>query len=385
MTKYKDIEIREVTDKKGIAVFMQFRYDLYRDDPNDVPYLWFDEERTLRSDCNAAFEDCDAAYFLAYRDGKVVGRVAAIINRKANAHWNRSVVRFGWFDFVDDYDVSEALIRTVEQWGKDRGMTQIVGPMGFTDTDREGMLVEGFDTLATMYANHNYAYYPKHIEHYGGFKKDNDYVEVLVKVPEKVPEKIAKVAAVVEKRFNLHVHKLTRRELLREGYGREVFSMLNKTYKDLYGFAELNQHKIDQLVNQYIKIADLNLVSVIVDGNDNDKMVGFGITFPSLSKAMQKTRNGRLLPLGWAHLLNAIYWHRADTVDMLLIGVLPEYRQKGANALIFKDLVNQYIRYGFKWAQAMPQMETNRGILSNWEYFDTCVNKRLRCYAKEIE
>lgn len=378
------IEIKEVCNKKDLARFMQFRYDLYRDDPNDVPYLWFDEERTLRRDHNAAFEDSDASYFLAYKDGKVVGRVAAIINRKANARWGHDTVRFGWFDFIDDYEVSGALLRTVEQWGKERGMNHLVGPMGFTDTDREGMLIEGFDTLATMYANHNYAYYPKHIEHYGGFAKDNDYVEVLVRVPEKVPEKISKVAKVVEQRFNLHVHKLTRKELMKEGYGREVFSMLNKTYKDLYGFAELNEHKIDQLVEQYIKIADLNLVSIIVDGNDNNKMVGFGITFPSLSKAMKKTRNGRLLPFGWARLLDAIYWHHADTVDMLLIGVLPEYRQKGANALIFNDLVNQYIRYGFKWAQAMPQMETNHNVLSNWEYFDAHVNKRLRCFAKDI-
>ena len=378
------IEIKEVCNKKDLARFMQFRYDLYRDDPNDVPYLWFDEERTLRRDRNAAFEDCDASYFLAYKDGKVVGRVAAIINRKANARWGHDTVRFGWFDFIDDYEVSGALLRTVEQWGKERGMNHLVGPMGFTDTDREGMLIEGFDTLATMYANHNYAYYPKHIEHYGGFAKDNDYVEVLVRVPEKVPEKISKVAKVVEQRFNLHVHKLTRKELMKEGYGREVFSMLNKTYKDLYGFAELNEHNIDQLVEQYIKIADLNLVSIIVDGNDNNKMVGFGITFPSLSKAMKKTRNGRLLPFGWARLLDAIYWHHADTVDMLLIGVLPEYRQKGANALIFNDLVNQYIRYGFKWAQAMPQMETNHNVLSNWEYFDAHVNKRLRCFAKDI-
>ena len=378
------IEIKEVCNKKDLARFMQFRYDLYRDDPNDVPYLWFDEVRTLRRDRNAAFEDCDASYFLAYKEGKVVGRVAAIINRKANARWGHDTVRFGWFDFVDDYEVSGALLRTVEQWGKERGMNHLVGPMGFTDTDREGMLIEGFDTLATMYANHNYAYYPKHIEHYGGFAKDNDYVEVLVRVPEKVPEKISKVAKVVEQRFNLHVHKLTRKELMKEGYGREVFSMLNKTYKDLYGFAELNEHKIDQLVEQYIKIADLNLVSIIVDGNDNNKMVGFGITFPSLSKAMRKTRNGRLFPFGWARLLDAIYWHHADTVDMLLIGVLPEYRQKGANALIFNDLVNQYIRYGFKWAQAMPQMETNHNVLSNWEYFDAHVNKRLRCFAKDI-
>ena len=192
------------------------------------------------------------------------------------------------------------------------------------------------------------------------------------------------VAKVAEERYHLKVHKLTRKELLREGYGREVFDMLNVTYKDLYGFAELGKKKVDQLVQQYIRIADLNLVSIVVDSERDNKMVGFGITFPSLSKAMRKTSGGRLLPFGWWHLLNAIYWHRDDTVDMLLLGVLPEYRAKGANAVIFNDLIQQYIRYGFKWAQAMPQMETNHNVLSNWEYFDAHINKRLRCFVKEI-
>lgn len=380
----QDIEIRKVENRKDLNTFIQFRYDLYRDDPYDVPYLHFDEMNTLRHDRNASFEDCEADYFLAYRDGKVVGRVAAIINRKANEQWNTQAVRFGWFDFIDDLSVSKALLHTVEEWGKERGMKKMIGPMGFADTDREGMLVDGFDTLATMYANHNYPYYPKHIEKIGGFLKDNDYVQTMVKVPEQIPEKFARVAEMVAKRHHLAVHKLTRKELMRDGYGREIFSMLNKTYHDLYGFSALSEKKIDQLVEQYIKIADLNLVSVIVDTSCNNKMVGFGITFPSLSLAMKKTRDGRLLPFGWFHLLNAIYHHRADTVDMLLIGVLPEYRAKGANAMIFCDLITQYIKYGFKWAQAMQQMETNNNILSNWQYFDAIIHRRLRCYVKDL-
>jgi hypothetical protein len=218
----------------------------------------------------------------------------------------------------------------------------------------------------------------------GGFAKDNDYVQTMVKVPEKVPEKILRVAQMVEKRHHLAIHKLTRKELLRQGYGREIFSMLNNTYHNLYEFAPLSERKIDQLVEQYIKIADLNLVSVVVDTTQNDKMVGFGITFPSLSEAMKKTRDGRLFPFGWYHLLNAIYRHRSDTVDMLLLGVLPEYRAKGANAMIFCDLVSQYIRYGFKWAQAMQQMETNSNVLSNWNYFDSYIHRRLRCYKKQL-
>ena len=378
------ITIKKIEDLKGLRDFIQFRYDLYRDDPNDVPYLYSDEEFTLRHDKNASFDDCEADYFMAYRDGKPVGRVAAIINRKANERWQTKSVRFGWFDFIDDIEVSKALLDTVAQWGRERGMDKMIGPMGFADTDREGMLIEGFGEYSTAYANYNYDYYPRHIEQIGGFEKDNDWVQCQVKVPERVPEKFGKVAEMVSRRYNLKVHKLSRKELLKEGYGREVFQMLNICYGNLYGFASLGERKVDQLVDQYIRIADLNLVSIIVDGNLNNKMVGFGITFPSLSKAQRKLKNGKLLPFGWIGMLDAIKWHHADTVDMLLIGVMPEYRGKGANALIFTDLIQQYIRYGFKWAEAMPQMETNEHMLGQWQYLETNYHRRLRSYKKTL-
>ena len=377
------IHIEKVTNRKGLLKFIQFRYDLYKDDPNDVPYLFFDEVNTLDKRKNASFEQCEADYFIAYKDGKAVGRVAAIINFDANKRWEKKVVRYGWFDFIDDLEVSEALLKTVEEWGRERGMTKMTGPMGFADTDREGMLIEGFEEYGTMYASYNYPYYPRHMEQMG-FQKDNDYVQCRVKVPEKVPEKFAKLAQMVEKRYNLHVHKLTRHELLKQGYGRRVFKMLNTTYNNLYGFAPLTDNKVDQLVDQYIRIADMNLISVIMDGNENDKMVGFGITFPSLTDAMRKSHNGRLLPFTWWRLLDAIRWHHADTVDMLLIGVLPEYRGKGANALIFNDLIQQYQAYGFKWAEAMPQMETNEHMLGQWQYLEADYHRRLRCYSKQI-
>ncbi len=377
------IHIEKVTNRKGLLKFIQFRYDLYKDDPNDVPYLFFDEVNNLDKRKNASFEQCEADYFIAYKDGKTVGRVAAIINFDANKRWDKKVVRYGWFDFIDDIEVSTALLKTVEDWGRERGMTKMTGPMGFADTDREGMLIEGFEEYGTMYASYNYPYYPKHMEQLG-FQKDNDYVQCRVKVPEKVPEKFAKLAQMVEKRYNLHVHKLTRNELMKQGYGRKVFKMLNTTYNNLYGFAPLTDNKVDQLVEQYIRIADMNLISVIMDGNENDKMVGFGITFPSLTYAMRKSRNGRLLPLTWWRLLDAIKWHHADTVDMLLIGVLPEYRSKGANALIFNDLIRQYQAYGFKWAEAMPQMETNEHMLGQWQYLEADYHRRLRCFSKMI-
>lgn len=377
------IHIEKVTNRKGLLKFIQFRYDLYKDDPNDVPYLFFDEVNNLDKRKNASFEQCEADYFIAYKDGKAVGRVAAIINFDANKRWDKKVVRYGWFDFIDDIEVSTALLKTVEDWGRERGMTKMTGHMGFADTDREGMLIEGFEEYGTMYASYNYPYYPKHMEQLG-FQKDNDYVQCRVKVPEKVPEKFAKLAQMVEKRYNLHVHKLTRNELMKQGYGRKVFKMLNTTYNNLYGFAPLTDNKVHQLVEQYIRIADMNLISVIMDGNENDKMVGFGITFPSLTYAMRKSRNGRLLPLTWWRLLDAIKWHRADTVDMLLIGVLPEYRSKGANALIFNDLIRQYQAYGFKWAEAMPQMETNEHMLGQWQYLEADYHRRLRCFSKML-
>ena len=376
------IKIRKVNTKKELKLFIQFYYDLYRGNENAVPFLYSDEMATLRRDKNPSFECCEAQYFLAYKDEKIVGRVAAIINRRANERWNCHQVRFGWFDFIDDMEVSTALLNAVEEWGRERGMTEIAGPLGFIDTDREGMLVEGFDDLSTMYVNYNYPYYPKHMEQMGGFRKDNDYLECKVKVPEVVPDKFAKITEMVRKRFGLRVHKFTRQELIREGYGHEVFRLLNATYKDLYGFSELSETQVDKLVNDYIKIADLNLVTAIMDG---DKMVGFGITFPSFSRALQKTRDGRFLPFGWWHLLKILKWHKTPIVDLLLIGVLPEYRSKGANALIFDDLIRQFQRYGFEWAETGPQMETNEGVLSQWQYLESKVVRRHRCYRKELK
>lgn len=375
------VEIRKVTTKRELKQFIEFYYDLYRGSKQAVPYLYFDEMATLRREKNPSFECCEADYFLALRDNKVVGRVAAIINRRANEQWHGRQVRFGWFDFIDDQEVSAALLGAVEEWGRQRGMTEMAGPLGFIDTDREGMLIDGFDELSTMYVNYNYPYYPKHIEAIGGFRKDNDYVELRIKVPEDENHKFHKIAQMVEKRYGLSVHKFTRHELIDEGMGREVFRLLNATYKDLYGFSQLSHQQIDKLVNDYIKIADLNLVTAVMDG---DSMVGFGITFSSLSRALQKTRNGRLWPFGWWHVLQILKRHRTDTVDLLLIGVLPEYRSKGANALIFDDLIHQYQRYGFSWAVTGPQMESNEGVLAQWQYLDSEIVRRHRCYRKEL-
>ena len=376
------IEIIPVTSRKELKQFVQFFYDLYRGNDYAVPYLFSDEMSTLRHDKNTSFECCESQYFMAFKDGQLVGRVAAIINNRANERWDRKQVRFSWFDFVDDQEVSAALLKAVEDWGRSKGMTEIAGPIGFIDTDREGMLVDGFDKLSTMYINYNHPYYPQHMEQMEGYEKANDWVELRVKVPEVVPDKFAKITEMVRKRYGLCVHKFTRKELVADGWGKRIFDLLNETYKDLYGFSHLSDHQIGQLVNDYIKIADLNLVTGIMDG---DKLVGFGITFPSFSRALQKTRDGRYLPFGWWHLLKILKWHKTDTVDLLLIGVLPEYRSKGANALIFDDLIRQFQAYGFDWAETGPQMETNEGVLSQWQYLESTQHRRHRCYRKELK
>ncbi len=376
------IEIKPVTTRQELQQFVQFYYDLYRNNDCAVPYLYSEEMSTLRHDKNTSFECCESQYFMAFKDGQLVGRVAAIINNRANERWDRKQVRFSWFDFVDDQEVSTALLQAVEGWGRSKGMTEIAGPLGFIDTDREGMLVDGFDKLSTMYINYNHPYYPQHMEQMEGYEKANDWVELRVKVPEVVPEKFAKITEMVRKRYGLRVHKFSRKELIDGGWGKRIFDLLNETYKDLYGFSQLSDHQIGQLVNDYIKIADLNLVTGVMDG---DKLVGFGITFPSFSRALQKTHDGRFLPFGWWHLLKILKWHKTDTVDLLLIGVLPEYRSKGANALIFDDLIRQFQRYGFDWAETGPQMETNEGVLSQWQYLESTQHRRHRCYRKELK
>lgn len=384
MSSRSDIQVVEVTTSKQRKAFVDFFYDLYRDSPYAVPYLYLAEKLTLKPGSNPAFEFCEAQCFLAYNDGKVVGRVAAIINHRANDYWKREMARFGWFDFVDDPKVSEALLLAVEKWGKGKGMTEIAGPFGFEDMDREGMLVDGFDELSSMYVNYNYPYYPKHMDRLG-YRKDNDYVEYRIKVPEVTPKKFARTAKLIKTRYHLEERKFSHREMTKGGRARELFNILNITYGNLYGYSQLSTEQIDTITNNYIKLADLNLVTCVVDTEKDDKMVGFGVSFPSFSEALRHTRNGHLLPFGWWHLLKVMKWHKTPTVDLLLIGVLPEYRVKGANAIIFNDLISWYRRYGFKYAVTGPQMETNKGVLSQWQYLESEEIRRHRIYVKDIK
>lgn len=378
------VQIKRVETKKDLKAFIECHYDLYEGNQYDAPNLYSDELNTLSKDKNAAFDFCEAEYFLALKEGKVVGRVAAIINNKANEKWDKKDVRFGWIDFIDDIEVSKALLKAVEDYGREKGMTSVVGPLGFTDMDPEGMLTWGFDQLGTMATIYNYDYYPKHMEKLGGWEKDNDYVEYRLDVPETAPEKYTKIAEMVEKRYNLHARKLTKKEIFEGGYGKKLFDLINVTYSHLYGFSELSERQIDQYVKMYFPLADLDLITVVEDGNKNNQLVGLAITIPSLTRALQKCHRGRLFPFGWWHLLRAIKFHKTEVVDLLLIGVLPEYRSKGANSLVFADLIPRYVKYGFKWGETHVEMETNESVQSQWGPLDPTMHKKRRCYRKAI-
>lgn len=380
-----EIKIKRVKSKDDLRTFIDFHYDLYAGNAYDAPNLFSDEMSTLSHKSNAAFEFCDAAYFLAYEGDRLVGRVAAIINHKANERWGQERVRFGWIDFVDDRRVSAALLQAVEDYGREKGMKEVVGPLGFTDLDPEGMLIEGFDQLGTMATIYNYPYYPKHLEAIEGFTVEATYVEHKLIVPDAVPDKYARVAAMVTKRYGLRVRKITRSEVLHTDIGEQIFNLINDTYKDLYGYSELSEKQVRQYVKMYLPMADLNLITLIEDTTSNNKLVGVGITIPSLSRALQKCRRGRLLPFGWWHVIRAIKCHKTKVVDLLLVGVLPEYRSKGANSILFADLIPRYIKYGFEWGESHVALSTNHNSLSQWEALNPIVHKRRYCYLKTIE
>lgn len=379
------IEIRKVETKKDLTRFIDLHYDLYKGNEYDAPNLFMDDMNTLRKDKNAAFDFCEAEYFLCYKDDKLVGRVAAIINHNANKKWDRKEVRFGWIDFIDDIEVSGALLNAVEEWGRSKGMTQVVGPLGFTDMDPEGMLTDGFDQLGTMTTPYNYPYYPEHMVKLGGWEKDNDYIECKLPIPKEVPEKYAKIAKMIQTRYGLQVKKIkNRKEVYEGGYGKKIFDLINICYKDLYGYSELTERQIDQYVEMYLGFVDYNIITLIEDTTCDNKLVGIGITIPSLTKALQKCRKGRLFPFGWWHILRALKFHKTKVVDCLLVGVLPEYRKKGANALLFSDLIPRFVEYGWEWGETQVEMETNTAVQSQWSELDVTVHKRRRIYKKPI-
>ena len=374
------IEIKELAPSKAnMKKFVKFERDLYKGNPYYVPPLLSSELDNLIPERNPAFDFCDACYFMAYDDGKPVGRIAVMINRQVNKLCGEKIARFGFIDFIDNPEVAEKLLRAAEDWARKQGMKKIVGPLGFTDLDREGTLVEGFDELSTMATIYNYPYYQEHIEK-AGYTKDSDWLEFLMDVPEGIPEKYNRIADIVKKKYGLKVVKYSDRKRIKKEYGHALFNLINEAYKDLYQYSPLTDRQIDKYIDDYLNLLNLDLLTLIVD--KERKLVGVGISLPSMSRALQKS-GGKMFPFGWYHLLKGLKGVN-DRVDLLLVAVTPQYQNKGVNALLFQDLIPQFIKYGYRFAESNPEMETNSKVQSQWEYFNYRQHRRRRSFYKDL-
>ena len=371
------IDIKEVTSLKDLKRFVNFPYGLYSENKYWVPPLRFDEINTLREDKNPAFEFCKSKYWLAYKNGEIAGRIAGIINERYIEKWGNKYARFGWVDFIDDQEVSDALFTAFEKWAEDNGMTAVHGPLGFTDLDYEGTLIEGFEELGTMATIYNFPYYSEYIENFG-YKKDVDWVEYEVKVPDVFPEKVERIAKIVAQRYKLKILKVKKsKELL--PYAEDIFNLLNDAYKELYGVVELTEKQIKMYIKQYFSFIKTEFNPIVLDSDG--KIAAFAITMPSLSKALQKSR-GKLFPLGFIHLLKAL--RKNDLVDFYLVGVRPDLQGKGVNSLLIYELYDIYKKHNILKAETNPELEENRKVREQWKFFENRQHKRRRCFIKQL-
>ena len=374
------VEVRKVTCQQDRDDFVRLPRMMYHGVTQYVPDLERDIAGIICRKDNPGLEFSNVQFFVAYRDDVPVGRIAGIVNRKANEHWKQRVVRFGLIEFIDDQDVSRALLEAVGQWGRELGMNTLQGPMGITDFDKEGMLVEDFHLTGTMNTIWNPDYYPRHMEALG-FQKAVDWVQIRIQIPQETPLRYSRTAQYVREQIGLRVVKLSSSDVDKGNYGQRVFQLLNQAYEPIFGFSSLTAQQIDYFLDKYLKLIDLKLIPVVL--NEKDELVGVAITMGSMTKAMQKA-NGRLWPMGWYHLIKALKWKHADSAEMLLIGVRPDYQGMGVNALFFDDLIPIYNQYGFKWAETGPQLEDNVRELSQWKPLKPEYVKRRRCYKKLI-
>jgi GNAT superfamily N-acetyltransferase len=371
--------IAEVKNKSDLKKFVEFNINLYKGNPYHVPGLVVDEEMTLSEKKNPAFDFCESVYYLAYKDKKVVGRIAGIINHKANETWNQKYARFSFIDFIDDNEVSAALFDAVEKWAVKKGMNGLQGPLGFTDLDHEGLLVWGFDQVGTMATNYSFPYYKDHVEKLG-YVKDQDWNEFHIQIPTSIPDKYRRISEIVLKKYGLKIKKFKKtREIW--PYAKRIFELWNEAYRPLYGYSELSDKQINYYIKMYIPMLRLELVTLVVREAD-DAVVGLAITLPSLSKALQKAR-GNLFPLGWIYLLKALYF-QSDVVDLYILGVHPEYQNKGVNALLFYDLIPIFGRIGYKYAETNPELEINHKMQSQWEDYEAKHVRTRRAFIKHL-
>ncbi len=370
--------IREVTSKKELKKFIWFGINLYKDCKFAAPPLLMDDLLNLTKGKNPALDFCEAGYFLAYKNDKIVGRIAAIINPVANTTWDQKYARFGWVDFIDDDEVSKALFDTAISWSKANGMTSIHGPLGFTDFDHEGTLIDGFDKPGTLAAIYNYPYYSRHIEQYG-FVKDSDWREYLITIPEEFPEKYFRIAEIVKQKYKLTALQFKSRKQVVDNYAEKIFDLLNLSYQHLYGFTKLNEKQKNFYIQLYFSFFRIDTVSIIVD--EKDEVVALGIAMPSFTKALQKAK-GHLFPFGWYYMLRAL--KKNDLVDLYLMAVHPDYQNKGVNSIMFAELMPRFAKNGYKFAESNPELESNTRMSSQWGSFENVNHKTRRVYIKNI-
>ena len=376
----KAVNVVKVNGRAQMNDFLSVTRHIYQDSKQYVPDLRKDVRELFDPKKNPGLEFSDIQPFVAYQEEKPVGRIVGIVNRKANRQWHTRNVRFSMIEFVDDEAVSAALLKAVEDWGRTHGMEKIHGPLGITDFDKEGMLVEDFHLMGSVNTIYNPEYYPRHMEALG-FSKEVDWVQIRIQIPQDVPAKYVRVANYVREQLGLNVIKLNDHQVYEEGYGKKVFELLNTAYKPIFGFSELSARQMDRYLHKYLAVIDKQLIPVIV--NDKQEVVGVAISMGSISKAVQKA-NGNLLPFGWYHLLRVMKWKREDNAEMLLIAVRPDLQGMGVNTLFFTDLIPIFNQYGFKWAETGPQLEYNMHELTQWKPLNPQLVKRRRCYTKQI-
>lgn len=374
------IDIREIHSKRELKQFIEFANELYKDCPYYCPPLFFDEMNCFDPKNNPALEVCEFQLWMAYRDNKPVGRIAGIINHKANEKWGVKKVRFGWFDFIDDIEVSHALLDTAAAWGKARGMEFLNGPVGFTDFDHEGLLLEGYDYPAVMASLYNYPYYVKHIDAYQ-MTKEADWLEFQVYPPQGCPERLKRIADIVKQRSHVRVDKVRNsRELVRK-YGIEYMDVIDTAYQKLYNFQPMTDKQKNYYKNMYFPLLNFDFVTIVV--NDKDEIVGVGLGMPDISDALRKC-GGHLFPLGWYYLIKALKAKQMDSFSFLLIAVRPDYQDKGINALFFEDQIPIINQYGIKRLETTSILETNTKNIANFTQFDHKIHKRHRAYIKPL-
>jgi hypothetical protein len=371
------ISIKEVVSKKDKRDFVKFPFKLYQDNPYWIPQINQDEIKLISKESNPAFEFCDAQYWLAYKGDDIVGRIGGIINHRYNEKVQKNCARFSAIDFIDDAEVVETLLQTVENWAKAKGAVLLHGPFGFTDMDPEGMLVEGFDELGTIATIYNHPYYQTYMES-NGYQKEIDWIEYELYPPKEIPEKVERVAKIALERYKLRVLKMKKAKELMP-YAHEIFEVLNTCYEDLHGFVALTDKQIDMYIKQYFGFIVPDYVPVVVD--ENNHVVAFGITMPSLSKAFQKAK-GSLFPFGFIHILKAM--KKNDRVDLYLTGVRPDYQDKGVNAVMMCEMNKVYLKYNIQKVESNPELETNSKVQAQWKFYEKRQHKRRRCYIKPL-